>query len=676
MQQLGGTGIIGQDMVCGFSNGKYTQFEGTEIVAENCVKAKVKDLVVEGKTYQNLAILKEDIRQYGSNGISKEIFLETNSINITTTTINNGTSGFVFNAELYLFKPSTQYTLECYIDFTTTNITVANLKEIPNKSASITLGALKSGNNKITFRTSADLNYLAIGYTSTTLDDVVKINNIKILEGDYTNIDLPNSINGIESVGEREGNLVTIRNYNYKCETDNVVLPNGIKNSIETIDGKKVHIQRVLKIVLDGTATKATISRPWCCPSADYNSWFFTRYDSQLGGGRPSCISSDPNFPFRGQNDLNLNKGAIRTGDDYSYKLAITIRNDLLEEVSLNGINNYLKKNPITVHISCKPIYTYLESGLYDEITIPTSGIKNEIYSENGKWYHKRNIGKVVFDGSDDEQWNNDINNRFKCNVSIKAKLYDKRFPVYAEGYHFKSEQVHEDKLLFLFNNSKLIELYVYNYAYTTVNAFKAYLAENPLEVYYELAEPVISELPFSDITYKLNEPLRSLPNGVCDTIEGNRLIQRVVKVVLDGSDDEYWVNGYGSGDGKNNRFEVGFNYAMSVTTNRTIYGLSDKFSYYKTAGIPPSGCFRMVLNTTNRLFILFNPSTDLVPLEDLSAWKAWLSENPVTVYYELETPIIHDLEIPQLSTTKGTNVITTTNNIKPNLKMKVKVKK
>ena len=54
MKMVGGTRIIGQDMVCGFGNGKYKTFEGTEISIENCLKAKVKDLVVEGKTYQNL----------------------------------------------------------------------------------------------------------------------------------------------------------------------------------------------------------------------------------------------------------------------------------------------------------------------------------------------------------------------------------------------------------------------------------------------------------------------------------------------------------------------------------------------------------------------------------------------------------------------------------------------
>ena len=58
---VGGTRIIGQDMVCGFSNGKYKTFEGTEISIENCLKAKVKDLVVEGKTefMQKMVVLME-----------------------------------------------------------------------------------------------------------------------------------------------------------------------------------------------------------------------------------------------------------------------------------------------------------------------------------------------------------------------------------------------------------------------------------------------------------------------------------------------------------------------------------------------------------------------------------------------------------------------------------------
>lgn len=362
---VGGTGIIGQDMVCGFSNGKYTQFEGTEIVAENCVKARIKDLVVEGKTYQNL--FKAELSQGHADSalISKK-----------TTRVNS--EGFNLPVKNFTISVPKEFEVLIYPNY------------VNNASG------FSPWKNKIVWSNSSETNNIRImirkpDESNITVDEV--IGKVILLEGDYTNTDLPTSINGIESVGEKENNILFIK------INDNIT-------------------------------------------------------------------------------SLNL------------------------------------------------PI------------------------------------------------------------------------------------------------------------------------------------------------------PLRSLPNGVCDTIEGNKLIQRVGKAMLDGSDDENWVNGYGGGDGKNNRFEVGFNYAMSVTTNRTIYGLSDKFSYFNTVGIPPSGCFRMVLNTANRLFVLFNPSTDLVPLEDLSAWKTWLSENPVTVYYELATPIIHDLEIPSISTVRGTNIITTENNIKPKLSMKVKVKK
>ena len=417
-------------------------------------------------------------------------------------------------------------------------------------------------------------------------------------------------------------------------------MPNGVKNSIDTIDGKKIHVQRVEKIIV----TKQKDATKFGTISNTYGHKLYY-INSNIYGEKGKCDNAEIGV---------ISNKFIGIADDEwrsSEKVNCCFMNingvvhflvDKTEFPSQETFNDWLEKNEITVYYPlAEPIYTYLESGLYDEITIPTSNIKNEIYLENGKWYHKRNIGKVIFDGSSDEKWNyynKDSLQRFDIKMPNEAKMYNVRTPVYTEGYQFEASK-NEDKIIFISGVEGFNKLYIYNYAYTSVEDFRVYLTKNPLEVYYELAEPVVSELPFSDITYKLNEPLRSLPN-IYDTIENNQLIQRVGKVVLDGSDDEYWVNGYGSGDGKNNRFEVGFNYAMGVTTNRTIYGLSDKFRYFNTSGIPPSGCFRMVLNTANRLFILFNPSTDLVPLEDLSAWKAWLSENPVTVYYELATPI------------------------------------
>ena len=205
----------------------------------------------------------------------------------------------------------------------------------------------------------------------------------------------------------------------------------------------------------------------------------------------------------------------------------------------------------------------------------------------------------------------------------------------------------------------------VYNKPKTATGTFQVYKKENPYPVKIKINE---------ESNYiNLPIPLRSLPNSTCDTIEGNKLVQRVEKIVFDGSADESWGNGYIS-DGINNRFQITKRIELDESRHGSRLGYCDHFSVVINNSIPPVGSMRMTF-TKEAIYFLFNPSTDIVPLENLSAWKTWLSENPVTVYYELETPIIHDLEIPQLSTTKGTNVITTTNNIKPNLKIKVKVK-
>ena len=47
-----------------------------------------------------------------------------------------------------------------------------------------------------------------------------------------------------------------------------------------------------------------------------------------------------------------------------------------------------------------------------------------------------------------------------------------------------------------------------------------------------------------------------------------------------------------------------------------------------------------------------------------------------MTLYCELATPIEHTISVPRISIAKGSNIITTTNNVKPNLSIKYKRKK
>nr|DAZ29748.1 MAG TPA: hypothetical protein [Caudoviricetes sp.] len=187
-----------------------------------------------------------------------------------------------------------------------------------------------------------------------------------------------------------------------------------------------------------------------------------------------------------------------------------------------------------------------------------------------------------------------------------------------------------------------------------------------------------ILSVKINDNTTPLNLPipLRSLPNGVADTIEGNKLVQRVGKVILDGT--ENWALRVSNDD------YLVFNCSgLSILKTSTNYGKSPSKMICKQ--FAPSNIYSMdstaitkegiCLRESGTGFIL-SISKNKLDTQNLVGFKSYLKSNPVTVTYELDSQIIHSLEIPSISTTKGTNIITTDNNIKPKLSMKVKVKK
>lgn len=200
-----------------------------------------------------------------------------------------------------------------------------------------------------------------------------------------------------------------------------------------------------------------------------------------------------------------------------------------------------------------------------------------------------------------------------------------------------------------------------------SLNKFSIYNYQNS-EVYIDLdslsLERVVNPYP---LKLKINEennyinlpiPLRSLPNSTCDTIEGNKLVQRVGRVVLENIKD------YNIADQikNNNRIGIMVGNVLGSSTRKPI--ISDHFFDLSNGGESVNGSF----SYGGRIFLYLGLST-------LEEYVEWFKGNPTTFYYSLSEPIIHDLEIPSVSTTKGTNIITTDNNIKPKLSMKVKVK-
>ena len=201
----------------------------------------------------------------------------------------------------------------------------------------------------------------------------------------------------------------------------------------------------------------------------------------------------------------------------------------------------------------------------------------------------------------------------------------------------------------------------VFNKPKTSTGEFKIYKEQNP----YPLKLKINEENNYINLPI----PLRSLPNGVADTIEGNKLVQRVGRVVLDGNEDWKLQSCNVKGNGILNIFFIIQDLIIKLKEKQFI--MCDKYIQQKTP-IADTTNEGVLVNEEKRLYLrLFTSKATTV-----EEAKEYIKDNPFVVYYELATPVIHELTIPSISTSKGTNIVTTTNNIKKKLKLKVKVKK
>ena len=157
-------------------------------------------------------------------------------------------------------------------------------------------------------------------------------------------------------------------------------------------------------------------------------------------------------------------------------------------------------------------------------------------------------------------------------------------------------------------------------------------------------------------ISFNIEEPLRSLPNGVCDEIRNNKgqweLVRRVHKVVLDGS--EIWTR-YERWDTTNTmQFYLDYSTGLPNTLLEYSAGYCDRFaykSYPEFNNKQDRECFIIYGGYKNDTNILktFSPQISISKSKlstlDVNGFKQWLSQNPTTFYYQLETPTITPIE-------------------------------
>ena len=174
----------------------------------------------------------------------------------------------------------------------------------------------------------------------------------------------------------------------------------------------------------------------------------------------------------------------------------------------------------------------------------------------------------------------------------------------------------------------------------STIKSVKVYFQWMQIQTYNEICEPYFGredDLKNQYIEHKshkteilLDEPLRKLPNGVCDEVMGNKLIRRIGKVVLNGN--ENWNNA--SSFNEYNRFRILHNlqiafkpYEVNYMTDR-IKCIPNKQYQEKSEHIEFDQFHISIMST----------------IESVELLKQLLKDNPLELFYELKEPIIEEL--------------------------------
>lgn len=140
-----------------------------------------------------------------------------------------------------------------------------------------------------------------------------------------------------------------------------------------------------------------------------------------------------------------------------------------------------------------------------------------------------------------------------------------------------------------------------------------------------------------------LDEPLRSLPNGVCDEIVGNKLIRRVGKIVVNGS--ESWAD---IGDlQKTSRF-LCRGYVQASSGDTINRNLCNNFPTIPFSERPIDSPY--AYTHIDEVVIRINKST--INNKGKEGFLEYLKINPTEILYELAEPVI--IEMPNALTLQG----------------------
>ena len=408
-------------------------------------------------------------------------------------------------------------------------------------------------------------------------------------------------------------------------------LPNGVKDELNLLTGE--YIQRVGEVVLDNAETwNMDTTEDATQPNTNI---FYTGVHSDfkpLGtvdrAGSLVCdkVNVVPDLYF-------VDKVGIMSNTDPR----IYVRVLKTDAPDVATFTTYIQNNPLTLQYElAEPIISHVRLVSNNQerevgVKLP-NGVSNTYNPSTGITTIR--VGKIVLDGSEDEEWGTAADNtggafRFETQLlsgKFNGTTNDTEVPILlCDKYAtYKFYLIYKgDKVGISFYMSS--HIVIYDNKYADLTSFKQALQSNPITVWYELKYPQI-------------QPDIVLPNGIHDEYnpETGVYAKKVHMVEFVGSVDENWQ-------------VIGENpFMYTYLTNplcRSMYYICDGYTCLNNVVSNSQDLGTAIVNPGDKTTCIFRVRTqEILNGMTVSEWKTYLLQNPIKLWYELETPITYQL--------------------------------
>lgn len=197
------------------------------------------------------------------------------------------------------------------------------------------------------------------------------------------------------------------------------------------------------------------------------------------------------------------------------------------------------------------------------------------------------------------------------------------------------------------------------------------------IKLHFQLEEGTVATdyEPYKEtvVEYQLDEPHMSLPNGACDIldIETGILTKKIKKYTTTGNENISTADNTAYSEDIL-RFRILKN-DLKPTKGATINVICDKLPTYPLDDSSMSSRKNEGVSShsaTSYIEVFINKSR--LDTEDVNGFKKWLTGNPITIYYELATPIVEQLEEHHPFSYEGTTHIFSDNLLSPTISCKI----